>query len=126
MPLNFHRRLWCAVQQPLEISAEYLVWFFVLPIGHMNQLHTILSLFSLLSKKKKIRTSIIDHQYDYRYVIYLLEESTVDLHFHKVLQWHEPKAVLLFPLVFQENPMDRLILNVLLCIRQIYMGKNTY
>lgn len=38
VPLNYHRGLYCAVQQPLEISVEYLVLFFVLPIGHMNRL----------------------------------------------------------------------------------------
>lgn len=54
----------------------------------------------------------------------------MDLHFHKVLQWHEPKVVLLFLLVFRENPMDRLILNVLhyrrkkICIELITRSKD--
>lgn len=38
VPLNYHHCLCCAVQRPLEIYVKYLVWFFVLPIGHMNRL----------------------------------------------------------------------------------------
>lgn len=38
VPLNCHRRLNCAVRQPLEISVGYPAWFFVLPIDHMTQL----------------------------------------------------------------------------------------
>lgn len=37
-PLDY-RRQYCVVQRPLGIFVEYLVLFFVLPIGHMIPLH---------------------------------------------------------------------------------------
>lgn len=45
----------------------------------------------------------------------------MDLHFRKLLRWHEPIMVQQFLLVVLGNPMDRPKLNVLLC--QFMNGK---